>query len=782
MTNPASPSSIPSAKEWPKYTQAGHLITTALALAALLLLLIGALGFKNLFAAQGSQNLTVRFSHPSGYYDQAINLKMNTSQNDALIYFSTDGSIPSPENGTLYTKPLHLPAEPPRTAVVRAAAFLANGESSPVQSATYFLGLDADLPLVSLIISPEDLWDETNGIYAQPGFTGRDWERDVQIFFYEPQTGSGFQAPAGIRIHGTGSRRYEKKSLRLYFRNEYGLPAVDYPLFPDSERRLFKRLVLHSGGNDFPAISLSGTLLRNQLIGNLARKIDAYASYTRPILLYINGEPWGIYNLRERIDDRYLQENFNIHDADLLDGFEHDLNISAGDRSHWDNLLQFATTNDLRDPDNYAYLQTQINMDNYIDYLAFQFITANTDWPRNNQLKFRDRATGRWHWMFWDSDYAFGLLPDSYIEKDMFLHVLENEGEREQEAGVLFNQLFANPQFKAQFLSRTADMLNTVFLPEDVLAEIDALAAALEKDIGQETRRWPGGGEWQAGVDYMREFARRRPEIMRDQAVAYFNLPGTALLRIELPPDGQGAVSVNGRIHLQPDDLPWEGTYFQGVDLQLTAVPAPGFHFSGWDPPQLPQTQSITISLTGDTAVTPRFAANEEDMPRAGDVRIVGYGLDGRAPVDGLEGQWVELQIDHFPGVNLRGWRLTDNDSKTAMDEGSLIIGGHEALSAVPPGTAVLIVTTQSAANDRLFPEDDLSAADGRIILYAGNENLDSDSDPWFSLGPADNLVLLAPGPTAAFADDLAIDFLSIGHSTTPVTPADFGLLSSGSS
>ena len=135
-------------------------------------------------------------------------------------------------------------------------------------------------------------------------------------------------------------------------------------------------------------------------------------------------------------------------------------------------------------------------------------------------------------------------------------------------------------------------------------------------------------------------------------------------------------------------------------------------------------------------------------------------------------------QLDAGPGgVDLRGWRVTDNDNKTATDEGSLIFPDHPAFASVPRGTFILIIATKTANNDARYPQDDLKVWDRRLVLYAGNGHLDIDSDPWFNLGARDNLALLAPGPTESWADDQGIAFLS----TSPaVTPASFGVLVDG--
>lgn len=594
--------------------RAAHLALALLALTAILLLSSLVLGPPaSAISGPNTPPADVRFSLPSGHYAGAQSIALSSSNPDAAIYFTTDGSFPTPESSTLYTKPIHLPADQPRSAVLRARAVLPDGETGPVASATYLLNIDADIPTLSLIIDPPDLWSEESGIFAYPHSKGREWEREADVFYYDPQQGIGLDTTAGVRVHGAGSRDYDKKSLRLYFRSEYGQPFLEYQIFPESDKARFKRLVIHDGGQDFPAVSLNGTLLRNHLTGNLVRQTGGFATYSRPALLFINGALWGIYNIRERIDGRYLEEEFQIEDADLLSGFEHSLQASYGDSANWDHLIDFVNRHDLTEEEAYAYVQTQVNLNNFIDYSLIQIISANTDWPHNNQLKFRDRAGGRWHWMFWDSDRAFGLTTDSYIEKNMFEHVLDNSDELLHQSSLLLRKLLENPEFENLFLTRLADLLNTVFATDNVVGEIDLLAAAIDQEIAYETRRWPGAGNWETGVEYMREFARQRPDIVRDQAVDAFDLPGTALLTINKPTGSgtENSVSINGGAPLRGEDLPWEGTYFQDVKMQLTAVSSPGYRFVDWGTPELPAEPILTLSLNDDLSLTPRFEREE---------------------------------------------------------------------------------------------------------------------------------------------------------------------------
>jgi hypothetical protein len=530
--------------------------------------------------------LTVNFSQPTGLYQQAITLRLTAAHPDAQILFTTDGSLPLPGVATVYTRPLHLPVEPVNVAAVRARAVLPDGEMGPVTSASYFMGIEASVPIISLLTDPLDLYDQATGIIVNPLERGSEWERLTTIIYLDENGRLGFQTDAGLRIHGNTSRHYDKKSFRLYFRSEYGTAWLNYPLFVGGDVAKFKRLVLHAGGQEFPAHQANGTLLRNHLVANLVSQVGGYSAQSRPVILFINGQLWGIYNLRERLDNFFYDAHFSIKPA-------------AGDVENWNHLQQFVLTHNLSDPVHYTYVQTQIDIANLIDYSIIRMIVANNDWPYNNISRFRGHSQGgRWQWIFWDSDYAFGLAPGSHVEIDMVNHVLVDQ------PWFLLSGLLQNHDFRDRFLGRTADLLNTTFSSKNVIAEIDGLAAALEPNIHFETTRWPGPGDWRASVEEIREFARRRPDIMRQHVVEGFELSGTAVITFN-PASSGGTMIVND--YLLPE-ISWTGTYFAGTTVQLTAVPQPGYQFAGWESAALPQTAVINIPVTtSDQTITPIF-------------------------------------------------------------------------------------------------------------------------------------------------------------------------------
>jgi hypothetical protein len=334
--------------------------------------------------AEAASALEPALSPPGGYYDQDVLLKISPPHPKANVIFTVDGSVPTHTAGEIYSRPIHLSAASPSVTVIRARAVLPDDELGPVVSASYFVGMPAQLPMISLIVDPGDLWDPERGIYANPFERGGAWERPADVTYVDRDRRSGFHVPAGVRIHGHHSRGFDKKSLRLYFRQEHGVSWLDYPLFAGSEVRSFKRLVLHNGGHDCQnAPRWNATLMRNQLADRLALQLDGYATHSQSALVFINGEPWGIYHIRERIDSRFLASHYGIESADFLESPEHvsERDVLMGDRENWDHLLQFAEAQDLTDSNNYAYIQSQVDIANFIDYNILQIYAANIDWP-----------------------------------------------------------------------------------------------------------------------------------------------------------------------------------------------------------------------------------------------------------------------------------------------------------------------------------------------------------------------------------------------------------------
>ena len=714
------------------------------------------------------------FSIPGGYYDSDIRLELTLPDTDTTIVFTTDGSIPTIGNGSRYTRPIPLDADAPNVTVIRARAIYPDGSLGPVESESYFLSINAELPLLSLIVDPDDMWDQELGIYANPFERGELWERPADLTFVDTDRQNGFHTASGIRIHGHGTRGSPKKSFRIYFRNEYGNSRLEYPLYASGDVTTFKRLVLHNSGQDRPLFPHTNwTLLRNQLATELAAEIRGLAPASRPVLLFINGELWGIYQVRERLDRFFLSDHFGIDDADFLQAPDvaGEADVVMGSRDDWDRLIDSLETSDLSDPDSYAYVESQVDIQNFSDYYALQIYSANDDWPHQNVHQFRPAVQGgRWQWIFWDSDRAFSAAPTGRGDADILYDLLNyRDPFTEGRDTLLFRKLLENPGFQDRFLARLADLLNTTFSADSVIEHIDTLAGVIEPDVPYESDRWLTTANWAASVDELRTFARQRPDFVRQHMVEGLDTTGTIRITINPPADDCGTAAINGWI---PDQLPWSGIFFKGVPISVTAVPNPGCSAIGWATSDLLQTPTIALAADASRELTPVFGPQDTAAPHVGDILFV----DQYLPEDILaEDAWFTLKVTRPEGLDIRGWRVTDNDTKTANDEGSLYFADVPAFAQVPRNTRITIIVQRQDSGS--LPADDLSTWDQEMILTVGNDNLNTVIDPNFNPGPNDSLAVLAPGATDALADDCGI---ALATNSRDVTAFSFGILSDG--
>jgi len=699
-------------------------------------------------APAGSAGLT--FSPPGGAYERTLLVEMHPSQPGAPIIFTTNGTVPTTTVGTLYERPVRLDAGLPGVTVLRAREIV-NGAPGPVHSASYVVGVKHRLPILSLIADPADLWDPAHGILANPGQRGQDWERpvfmtlveaDVRPGFVVSRPGgepNGFEIGAGLRVDGDA-----ESGLRLAFRAEYGATRLVYPLFPNHRLEVpsYNGLVLQQTG-----------MLESQLLVELAAQVGGEAAQGRFVWLVVNGEPWGVYRLSERVDRSFVQDRLGLASADLL----RDGQALAGDAAAWEALMNWLVSHDPRDPLNWAELETRIDVAGLTDYLLLHDYLGMGGllavYPRD--------GAGRWTWLY------DGGLTEAFLPQGDALTQLRD-------------RLLENPAYQARFVRRAADLLNMVLAPEVVEGVIGRL-------VNWELVNWelgrPLGGEWDVAA--LRELARRRPDEMRQELAARFDLSATVPITFNVAPPEGGGLVVNGWTVPAPT---WRGDYFVGSQLELIPVPAPGYQstnsqFTNFPIPNSPLTLTARfVPLpAGDPGLT---CPGGQCQGRPNDVIINEYWINddstrynsiGGRPI---EGDWLELLVTRPRGVDLRGWRITDNDSQTATGEGSLILPHLEALAAVPRGTAILILAAASADNAARFPDDDLDPSDGQMVFYVGNGRLDVSTDPGFGIGTEDdNLVLLAPGPGPGFADDIGVDFVAEGHA---VTPLSFGVLADG--
>jgi hypothetical protein len=600
------------------------------------------------------------FSYRGGFYTEPIELAIAASGPGTSVHYTLDGSEPSAQS-PVYTAPITIKdrtaeanvfadiettrqgwIKPPNVfkgTVVRAAAIAANGTKSPVVTQSYFIhpeGSDRfSLPVISLATDGRHFFDDETGIYVPGNLyrnavperpwenpanytqSGREWERPVSVEFYEQDGKPGFALDAGVRIHGGATTANPIKSLRLYFRKEYGEGKLEYRLFPDRDYNKFDVLVLRSSGNDHDG-SLFRDALMHRLIEEGHTSVDTLGY--RPAVVFLNGEYWGIHNIRERADEEYIAEKYGI-EPNRIDLLEFNAEPIAGDADHYKAMIQYLKDNDIRERQHYEYIQTQMDVDNYIDYMAAQIYYDNTDWPGNNIRLWREKTKdspaadygrdGRWRWILYDTDFGFGMYGKENYKHDTLAFATASNGPdwpNPDWSTFLLRSLLKNDDFRERFAGRFADHLNGTFAPERVVTLIDSFKQGIVAEIDEHIARWGrpySFGHWSEQTETMKTFARERPSYVRQHLNDNLLLGGQSKLRLTGMTAGGivqvGSIEVNGAL------LDWEGVYFQGIPVMLTAVPMPGYRFAGWSGDREGAEASLTLRLSGDLTLTPVF-------------------------------------------------------------------------------------------------------------------------------------------------------------------------------
>ncbi len=532
----------------------------------------------------------------AGFYPGGLSLTLQPARPGDHLHYTLDGREPS-ATSPLYAGPIPVA----QTAILRARAVNPGELPSEILSRALFVHQPHQLPVLALITDPANLYDPATGIYVND-FDGRAWERAAELEYF--QGGAlQFHQDCGIRIQGnTGPRDYRKKSFRAYFRPGYGDATLAYPLFARDSVKAFTRLVLRSGYDDSiePTSSgdnAGGTLLRDPLVTELWRRTGGLTSLDRFAVLYLNTGFHGIYDLKQSIDETFVMDHLGWNDVDLMRTRWDSTELVYGSREEWRKLIAFFENNTFESDAKVAEAAKLLDLDNFITLQGLVHGTEYKSWGYG-VFMFRNKLpAASWQWTIWDADRAWSELNwNGFTSPYGTLGIqLDN---------LITKKLLQNQAFKQRYINRLCDLLNTLFLPARVNGIIDSLAAEIAPEIPAEVAKWDNTeAQWQANVAAMKDFANRRPAIVRQQMQSWFKLAGPAALTVDVE-SGRGRIRVNS---VTPDSLPWSGRYFTGLPLTLTALASPGFRFAGWSDPALPQQESITLTLSGDRALAARF-------------------------------------------------------------------------------------------------------------------------------------------------------------------------------
>lgn len=556
--------------------------------------------------------------------------------------------------------------------VIKARAYKEGEGYGPVSTHTYFVDRQGrnryKFPVVSLSTSKISLFDHNEGLHlpgsdfdkwrnenlllaahpkaeANYNRTGKEWEYLLQMeYFDQNENQAEVNQSLGFRMHGGWSRALPQKSFRLYARDEYGKSRINFPFFENVEQEKFKRIFLRRL-SDF---SMADAMYLD-LVGHLNFDVQA----AQPAVVFLNGEYWGLMDIRERFGKHYLQDKYGV-DKENLDYIAKTDDVKEGDFTAYSNMHSFVSKNSLVDDENYNYIANQIDLDNYIDYHATEVYAANRDWPHNNINFWRLRTDsiienapyghdGKWRWLMLDMDLTMDASRSDEAHEHETLAYLT----RRHTSTALFRGLIENKSFQNKFLNRFSDLLNTTFLPQRMEPIITQRKRTLEPFFPELLKRWLGKKSIRSFANHfnrMYDFIELRPAVVREHLQDYFQINSQVNILLDVNkknPDNYikiNTIDIHERtvgVHRNP--YPWQGIYFSDIPIELTAVAAPNYEFSHWGGGLLDSSATITISLDADMELTAYFNLVDTSY----------YTLEYTSSEGGyLEGDTVQVLLD----------------------------------------------------------------------------------------------------------------------------------------
>ncbi|MGI6687515.1 MAG: lamin tail domain-containing protein [Christensenellales bacterium] len=507
------------------------------------------------------------FSHAGGLYRENISVSIQVPEG-VRVRYTLDGSIPTVSVGTDYTGPIEVND----TTVIRARAFAQGLQPSDTITATYVMKTYFSLPVVCLTTDPVELWDGKTGMYATgDGINLLQYEKipfsnPTPVYRlhgkeHRPGYAEMFNSDTGDVVFSQGvtfgligqySLDMPQKSFKVHSRARFGSKYFNAAIFEDRPFTQYKSIVLRVSGND-----AVWTRMADGVQSRLVDQIDTTVIHQawKPVIVYLNGQYWGQYNMRERISRYFVAQHEGLpldkaNDMTILEG---NSKPYWGSNEEYRKLLKTAKTlSPGTNPDDLQYLLDHIDVDNYFDYMIFEAFFANTD---TGNIRYYKIPGEKWRWILYDLDY--GLFNSKANGIRNILNP-KGTGVGNQIDNTLIVKLMESPEMRDKFLRRFGEIFQQLTTPV-MLAQIEECYQLLEPEMNMHFERWASLNlksissdqpqtvdgcmrYWNTRVDRLRNVVKKRPTFCWDQVKEWFNLSDAQMQsyfgpRPEIPAD-----------------------------------------------------------------------------------------------------------------------------------------------------------------------------------------------------------------------------------------------------
>jgi gliding motility-associated-like protein len=560
------------------------------------------------------------YSLAPGFYAGAQSVSITCADPSASIRYTLDGTDPTPAS-PLYIAPIQITT----TRVLRATAYSANLPSF-TETNTYFINVTHTVPVVSVC---------SQGVQQMLQTGSQNPPNRIGSFELFEENGSFIDEGQGdFNKHGNDSWAYNQRGFDYICRDQYGYNGdLEHQIFPEKSRTKFQRVMLKPGASDNYPFE-NGAHIRDAFIHTLSIRADMKLDERtwRPAVVYLNGEYWGVYEIREKVDDHdyteyYSNQNkYNLYFLKTWGGTWQEYG-SPNAQPSWNALTSYILNNNMGNPANFNYVDSLLNWKSLADYFMINSYTVNQDWLNWNTSWWRGLDTTgdkkKWRYALWDMDATFGHyvnytgIPDASANADPCnAENLPNPG-GQGHTDILEKLINENPEVEQYYITRYADLINTSFSCASMITLLDSMVNEIDPEMTAQCAKWGGSyNGWQASVNQLRNFINQRCVALEQGLVDCYQLSGPYPVTFDVSPPGAGTLQVNS---INPPQYPWATSYFGGIQTNLEANANAGWMFSHWTVASgamgLPTSASTNfITLNGPNTVVAVFVIQSPDI------------------------------------------------------------------------------------------------------------------------------------------------------------------------
>jgi len=566
------------------------------------------------------------FSQSSGYYSAPFDLTLSCADPNAILYYTTDGSKPD-NSANLYTGPFNISS----TSVVKAVAYSTNGLVPPsfIDYHTFFINDTHTVPILSVSGDSVAVLIEDGLQNIGSWWNGTPHEPQGTIEWFDKNGVLIDKGTGEFNKHGNDSWAYDQRGFDYVMRDQFGYNhALQDKVFDTKSREKFQRVIVKAAANDnYPAaFGSSGGHIRDAYIHHLSQLADLRLDErsTKSCILYLNGEYWGVYEMREKVDDHDFTDYYYDQDKNNLQYLKTWGNTwieygGAQAQTDWDNLKNYITTNSMANQANYQTVKSQYNTGSIIDYFLLNSYVVCGDWLNWNTAWWRGLDTNgekkKWRYTLWDMDNTFDHGTNYTGIPTMSVNADPCDPSSLSDPGgqghiPIWNELLNNSDFFDDYLNRWQDLANGYLSCDTMIAILDSMINVIDPEMPRQIAKWGGTyTEWQSNVQDIRDFINARCSIMNAGfGPCYPALSGPHNVTVEII--GIGEVEMSDGNLINQNNTGWTDQRYGGVNLPFEVKSGT---FQNWEivPSGVytydPLVDTLVLDLQGNVTVIANF-------------------------------------------------------------------------------------------------------------------------------------------------------------------------------